>query len=74
MSKESDQIKAAAEAFTKGLTVDEITELFLRVDNIEKDIDFLRTQYDETIAGMSVEIHALRNTVNMMKRNQRILG
>jgi len=74
MSKESDRMAAAAEAYKQGMSVGDIVELTRRVTMLETVIEQQEEFLLDKINEQANDIRALRNTVNLMKRNRSILG
>ena len=74
MSKESDRMTAAAEAYKQGMSVGDIVELIRRVNLLETIIEQQEKFLLDKISEQADDIRALRNTVNLMKRNRSILG
>ncbi len=74
MSKESDRMAAAAEAYKQGMSVGDILELTRRVNLLETIIEQQEKFLLDKISEQADDIKALHNTVDLMKRNRSILG
>lgn len=74
MNNDQKRIRAAAKAYKEGTTAEGITELVVRIETLESAIESLSIEFEIFRLENDKKIHALRNTINMMKRNRKILG